>query len=75
MKRIFSILSFLLTILFLPSFAFAQLGEFRMITSPLPINLVTEPGTSVSAPIKVKNDGSAEERIRIDLMKLSLIHI
>lgn len=49
--------------------AFAQTGEFRLVTSPLPINLVTEPGTVVSAPIKVKNDGSAEERIKIDLMK------
>lgn len=49
----------------------AQVGEFRMITSPLPINLVTEPGTSVSAPIKVKNDGSVEEHIKIDLMKFA----
>lgn len=50
---------------------FAQSGEFRMITSPLPINLVAEPGTDVSTPIKVKNDGSAEERIKIDLMKFA----
>lgn len=47
----------------------AQAGDFRLVTSPLPINLITEPGTTVSAPIRIKNDGSAQEEIRVDLMK------
>lgn len=71
MRRILLTIFFLFAPLFLPSFVSAQVGEFRMITSPLPINLVAEPGTSVSSPIKVKNDGSAEERIKIDLMKFA----
>jgi hypothetical protein len=52
-----------------PSFAFAQNADFRLITSPLPINLVAEPGTSVSSPIKIKNDGAVAETLKVELMK------
>lgn len=70
MKRfLFVSLLFLGTIFFGAREVLAQTGEFRLVTSPLPINLATEPGTIVSAPIKVKNDGSASEHIKIDLMK------
>lgn len=70
MRRCFFFFGIFASILFFGArTAFAQTGEFRLVTSPLPINLVTEPGTTVSAPIKVKNDGSVEERIKIDLMK------
>lgn len=51
--------------------AFAQTGGFRLVTSPIPLNLVAEPGTTVSSPIRVKNGGDSEERIKIDLMKFS----
>lgn len=58
--------------LVVPSVASAQsVGDLRLITSPLPINLSTEPGSQVSAPIRVKNDGTATEKIGISLMKFS----
>jgi len=40
-----------------------------LITSPLPINLVTEPGTTISTDLKVKNAGTQEETLRVSLMK------
>ncbi|MEI6650935.1 MAG: hypothetical protein WCL23_05955 [Candidatus Moraniibacteriota bacterium] len=44
-------------------------GELRLTTSPLPINLTVAPGTSVSAPIKIKNDGTVTENLKMTLMK------
>jgi hypothetical protein len=41
----------------------------RLVTSPLPINLSTAPGTSISTEIKVKNAGTQEERLKISVMK------
>lgn len=53
-----------------PFTVFAQTaGDLRLVTSPLPINLSVEPGTRVSTPIRVKNDGDATERLGISLMK------
>jgi hypothetical protein len=46
----------------------AQAG-LRLITSPLPINLVTEPGQTATTELKVKNGGTENETLRIDLMK------
>ncbi|MFA5994445.1 MAG: hypothetical protein WC823_05800 [Parcubacteria group bacterium] len=44
-------------------------GDLRITTSSLPINLKVEPGTSVSAQIKIKNDGIGVENIKVSLMK------
>jgi hypothetical protein len=41
----------------------------RLVTSPLPISLVTEPGTPISTDLKVKNGGTGEERLQVTLMK------
>lgn len=41
----------------------------RLVTSPLPINLVTEPGKTITTEIKVKNGGTQKETLKIDLMK------
>lgn len=41
----------------------------RLVTSPLPINIVTEPGQTVTTELKVKNGGTVSETLRIDLMK------
>lgn len=70
MKRFFFLILFLVGLapVDIP-FALAQTGDFRLVTSPLPINLVTEPGTTISAPIRVKNDGNVQEEIKVDLMK------
>ncbi|EKE10635.1 MAG: hypothetical protein ACD_15C00225G0019 [uncultured bacterium] len=44
-------------------------GDLRITTSSLPINLKVIPGTSISAQIKIKNDGIGEENIKVSLMK------
>lgn len=38
-------------------------------TSPLPINLSAKPGTSVSADLRVKQNGPDTERLKVSLMK------
>jgi len=57
--------------LFVPTFAFAQEGSLRIVTSPLPISLVAEPGTSISTELKVKNAGTEPETLKIDILKFS----
>lgn len=49
---------------------FAQTG-INLVTSPLPINLVTTPGSTVSAQIKVKNGGTETDTFELGLMKFS----
>jgi hypothetical protein len=44
-------------------------GDLRLTSSPLPINLKTTPGTSVTATLRVKNDGLQAENIKVSLMK------
>ncbi len=43
----------------------------RLVTSPLPINLVTEPGKTIQTELKVKNGGTQTETLKIDLMKFN----
>ncbi len=64
------ILFSLLSLLFLLPFP-SQAAEsgLNLITSPLPINLVTTPGSSVSVPIKIKNGGIRTESVKVSLMK------
>ncbi len=44
-------------------------GSLNLITSPLPISLSTEPGTSVSTELKIKNGGLQDEELKITIMK------
>lgn len=44
-------------------------GQLLLTTSPLPINLKVTPGTSISTPIKIKNDGNQDENLKVTLMK------
>ncbi|NTW15806.1 MAG: hypothetical protein HGA38_05625 [Candidatus Moranbacteria bacterium] len=57
--------------LVIPVYAWAQASDLRIVTSPLPINLSAKPGTSVTTQIRVKNDGSQPERLKMTLMKFS----
>ncbi|QQR78614.1 MAG: Fn3-like domain-containing protein [Candidatus Moraniibacteriota bacterium] len=69
----------ILTIAFLtPSLASAQDGSLpdrqaglRIVTSPLPISLVAEPGTTITTELKVKNGGTEPETLKIDILKFN----
>jgi hypothetical protein len=45
--------------------------SLNLVTSPLPINLVTTPGATVSAQLKIKNGGEQPEVLTIGVMKFS----
>lgn len=58
--------------LLLPISSFAQSDQsLRLITSPLPVNLATKPGTSISTPLRVQNAGSQTETLKMGLLKFS----
>ena len=50
----------------------AQAQPFNLITSPLPINLTTTPGKPVSAELKVKNNSTQDEELKVSLYKFSV---
>jgi hypothetical protein len=56
------------TLSFLPAQA-QTTGDLRLRTSPLPINLITEPGHSVSTPLRIQNEGTSKETLKVTLMK------
>jgi hypothetical protein len=47
----------------------ADTEGFNILTSPLPIKLVTEPNKTVTAELKLKNQGTKPETIKVGLMK------
>lgn len=51
--------------------ASAQDGALRIVTSPLPISLVTAPGTTITTELKVKNAGTEAEDLKIDILKFN----
>lgn len=74
MKRAFFIAVFglSLSLAWWPASASAADSKpLNLITSPLPINLVAKPGTSVTTDIKVKQNSGGTERLRVSLMKFS----
>ena len=69
----FSFLFFLLFLIFVPKTIQAQEtisdSGLNLTTSPLPINLITSPGVTVSAQLKIKNGGTQTEKLAVGLMK------
>lgn len=55
--------------LFTSSAASAADASLNLITSPLPINLSTEPGHTVSTDLRVKQNGTVTEHLKVSLMK------
>lgn len=49
----------------------ADAKPLNLITSPLPINLSTKPGTSVTADLRVKQGSGDNETLKVTLMKFS----
>ncbi len=41
----------------------------RLVTSPLPVTLSGEPGTSVTTDLKIKNGGTETETLKVSIMK------
>jgi hypothetical protein len=74
-KRLIKTLPFVLGCLILtliiPTPSLAQSGDLNLVTSPLPLSLITEPGSTVSAQLKIKNGGAATETLQMGLMKFS----
>ena len=58
-------------LLLVPVSVSAQTSGLKLAVSPLPINLVTDPNSTVTADLRVKNEGSTTEKIRVGLMKFS----
>ncbi|MBP7060581.1 MAG: hypothetical protein KBA91_01210 [Candidatus Moranbacteria bacterium] len=66
----FFLLSALFLFLIASPLAHAQTDDgLRLITSPLPISLSGEPGTSISTDLKVKNGGLGTETLKVSIMK------
>lgn len=57
-----------LVLVFAPSPVLAAPGMSLMV-SPLPINLIADPGSTVSAQLKIKNNGLTTETLEVGLMK------
>ena len=70
MKKITGLLIFTL-ILWANTSKVLAIEGLNLVTSPLPISLVTEPGSTVSAQLKIKNGGSEAEDLEVGLMKFS----
>lgn len=49
--------------------AAAANGTLTLVTSPLPIHLTAQPGTTVSTSIRIKNNGTQTEQLKVGLMK------
>ena len=41
----------------------------NLVTSPLPVDLVAKPGTTVSTELRVQNGGTTTEKLKVSLMK------
>ncbi len=50
--------------------AYADDG-FNIVTSPLPINLQGDPGSTISTDIRIKNGATNNEKLKVTLMKFS----
>lgn len=44
-------------------------GDLRLVTSPLPINLIVEPGKSISTALRIQNQGTNPENLKLTVMK------
>lgn len=60
-------------ILAIPFITFAQIPTegINLQISPLPIELTTKPGTSISAELRVRNAGSQNEKLQVRLLKVT----
>jgi uncharacterized membrane protein len=79
-SRLFSLGTMLLVTFSLMSSAALAADGISLQISPLPIELNTKPGTSISADLRVRNAGSELEKLQIRLLKVTadnngLVHL
>ena len=68
-KTLHKLLLSLAAILVLAPALPAQAADFNLPASPLPINLTTKPGQTISTPLKVQNTGTQTVTINVGLKK------
>ena len=70
MIKIFSVFIVVIA-LAVPLASHAQTPDtgLRLVTSPIPLSLSADPGSSIKAAIKVKNDGTQKETLKISVLK------
>lgn len=73
MKQLGMTICLFISLLLIPVGVWAQSDDsgLRLSTSPLPINIVTVPGKSVSTDLRVRNAGSHQETLQVGLLKFS----
>ena len=72
MRFLLTTIFFVVALALVPRPAIAQdAGGLRLSTSPLPVNLATKPGSSVSTELRVRNSGSETETLNVGLLKFS----
>lgn len=54
---------------FAPQSSAQESGALNLTTSPLPINLSTEPGKTVTTELRIKNSGTRTETLQVGLLK------
>jgi hypothetical protein len=66
-------LAVFLGVVLMPALASAQANTTRpplsLTTSPIPLNVVTKPGKTITADLRVKNNGTTPEKLKIELLK------
>ena len=68
MKKLLLLISGIVLLLPLATFADGS-GALSISTSPLPINLLADPGTTATTQLRVKNNGTSLERLKVTLLK------
>lgn len=63
-------LAAVITSIVAPSSAGAA-SNFNLTTSPLPVSITAQPGTTVTAPIKIQNTGTDAVKLNVGLQKFS----
>lgn len=66
----------LISVIFPAAGVFAQAAQappvrppLSLMTSPLPLNVITKPGQTVTADLRVKNNGTQPEQLKVELLK------
>lgn len=71
MKYRFVFFAFFVGLFFLSNFYTCNAAGLNLVISPLPISLIANPNSTVSAQLKIKNGGTENETLHVGLMKFN----